>query len=101
MSIPANVDKYNTVREPTMPSSVTEKPPVSSPKGSKSSRLKTNAFRNLMTSSRQLSAHLPRWSQALVEHLEPDSVDRDVVIQSHIQKLGSSPKGYGYRQVVI
>lgn len=96
-----NVDKYNTVREPTIPSSVTED----------SARLyhlqrevftiedqriqKLNDFIATTISPSYLTFLVGQPSpygrvQALVEHLEPDSVDRDAVIQSHIQNLGSS-----------
>ncbi|KAN0083940.1 hypothetical protein V8E54_003028 [Elaphomyces granulatus] len=96
-----NVDKYNTVREPTIPSSVTED----------SARLyhlqkevftvedqriqKLNDFIATTISLSYLIFLVARPSpygrvQSLEEHLEPDSVDRDAVIQSHIQKLGSS-----------
>ena len=98
---PDSVDKYNTVREPTIPSSVTED----------SARLyhlqkevftvedqriqKLNDFIATTISPSYLIFLVGRPSpygrvQALLEHLEPDSVDRDAVIQSHIQKLGSS-----------
>ncbi|KAN0071427.1 hypothetical protein V8E54_010023 [Elaphomyces granulatus] len=100
-SEPGNVDKYNTVREPTIPSSVTED----------SARLyhlqkevftvedlriqKLNDFIATTISLSYLIFLVARPSpygrvQSLEEHLEPDSVDRDAVIQSHIQKLGSS-----------
>ncbi|KAN0069303.1 hypothetical protein V8E54_012318 [Elaphomyces granulatus] len=80
LSEPGNVDKYNTVRCFTVEDQRIQK---------------LNDFIATTISPSYLTFLVGRLSpygrvQSLEEHLEPDSVDRDAVIQSHIQKLGSS-----------